>query len=267
MIKQSKLCINKSNKHFVTDSRPFSCDLCPRTYAIIRNIRQHVTTHIKKKKDFQCDLCEYKAVYSNNLKIHKQRIHATGSHKCSGCEFIGKTKLCISIHRETHAENNFECSKCKAKCGSLILLKQHYKNVHGKRRFKCSFLNCDYVGKTNGSLIQHQLGHTNTKPIQCDFCGRCFGRKFNCAEHILRYHINSDRFNCHVCDKRLCNKDSLRYHLQTHEENVPKPFECQRCSMKFRSKYELKKHQQNIYSGNTNIDFINSCDNVFLFQM
>jgi len=206
---------------------------------------------MKKIKNFQCDVCEYKTVYSQNLKLHKSSMHATGSYQCSQCDFFGKTKHCVSIHQKTHAANNFECLNCEAKLGSHQLLREHYGKVHRECRFKCNFLNCNYVAKANRSLTVHQMYHT--KPFECDFCGRRFGRKSSCAEHILLHHTNSDCFKCHVCDKRLCNRTVLRNHLQNHEENVPKPFECQQCAMKFRSKQILKNHQQIIHESNNKI--------------
>jgi len=60
-------------------------------------------------------------------------------------------------------------------------------------------------------------------------------------------HEDPDRFKCHVCDKRLNSKRSLRNHLKTHEENIEKQFGCEQCPKSYQLEETLIQHQRQVH--------------------
>merc|ERR1712204_102583 len=52
-----------------------------------------------------------------------------GKYSCKICQ-KNRSKLRIRDHIEKHLSNDILCTFCESKFGSVILLKQHKKNVH-----------------------------------------------------------------------------------------------------------------------------------------
>lgn len=89
-------------------SKKMFCDLCPKFYFTRRAIFAHMKVH--NKKNFTCNICDYKTVFKSRLKTHKM----------------------------THSEK-VECPTCKKPLSSLKL---HMKNVHNHRKSCSTTYNC-----------------------------------------------------------------------------------------------------------------------------
>jgi len=278
------------NKH--SEFKPFACDLCPKKFAIIRQICDHVENHKTEKKfkcevcsrsfahknnfnvhmerhaglKFKCDLCDCEFSTKQRLKRHKSYMHSNSNQtlKCDKCNYVAKhPKLMIShqdVHKEWTEADAVECPKCKKKIRNKKSLWSHIRQVHSELQFKCDRFDCSYFGKTNADMKQHKESHE--KKFKCNICEKLFSHKSELTQHNLIKHEDPDRFKCHVCDKRLSDNISLRNHLQTHEENVAKPFSCQQCSKSFRLKEMLSRHRL-IVHGKLNLISINSFNNYF----
>ncbi|KAF0992275.1 hypothetical protein HZS_5414 [Henneguya salminicola] len=87
-------------------------------------------------------------------------------------------------------------------------------NFQAKRKFKCSYSDCNksYVSKTN--LKSHILTHKGERPYKCNWegCGRCYTRLDELNRH-MRIHTGDKRHACTQCDMRFVRKDHLNKHV------------------------------------------------------
>jgi len=261
-----------------SDSKPFACDLCPKRFSIIHQIRKHIEIH-KKEKRFKCEVCMKSFGSKNNfddhmerhsgvkvkcdlcdaefltkiaLNRHKNYMHSERSFKCDKCDYVGKNSKLLREHQAVHKEwtkaDFVECVKCHKNLRNKTILRQHIRNAHSEKQFTCDHFNCNYVGKTKPELESHEASHE--KKFDCNICEKLFSNKYQLKSHISIKHEDPDRFKCHVCDKRLNSRPNLRRHLQTHEENVQKPFSCEHCPKWFQLKEALNQHQRQVHGEN-----------------
>ena len=62
---------------------------------------------------------------------------------------------------------------------------------------------------------QEKTKHTEEKDILCIECNKAFSRRHSLIQHIKGVHkkIRSKKEICNICDKELCSKWSLNYHI------------------------------------------------------
>jgi len=270
------LKLHQMSKH--SDSKPLVCDLCPKRFSILMQIRSHVENH-KKEKRFKCEVCMKSFTFKNNfndhlerhsgvkvkcdlcdaefltkiaLSNHKSYMHSDRSFKCDKCGYVAKNSKLLRAHQEVHKEwkeaDFVECLKCYKKYRNIKALRSHNKQVHIEKQFTCDHFNCNYVGKTKYELNRHEASHD--KKFDCNICEKLFSSKSELKNHISIKHEDPDRFKCHVCDKRLNSKQTLRRHLQTHEVYAEKQFSCEQCPKSYQLKEALKQHQQQVHGEN-----------------
>ena len=77
--------------------------------------------------------------------------------------------------------------------------------------YKCS--QCDFVGKTNGVLLNHVKSHR-----QCDMCGKKFVGNMSSRDYArhIRTHLSPVfTFKCEKCDKTFDRKSKFDRHCQS----------------------------------------------------
>jgi len=273
---KQQLKLHQMNKH--SDSKHFTCDLCPKRFSILVQVRKHIEIHKKEKRfkcevclksfafknDFnvhmerharvklKCDLCNAELMTRKALNLHKTYMHSVRSFKCDKCDYVAKNSKLLQGHQDVHKEwkeaDFVECMKCHKKLRNKTALRNHIRKVHSEKQFTCDHLNCNYVGRTKSVMNSHEASHE--KKFDCNICEKLFRYKSELRIHILIKHEDPDRFKCHVCDKRLNSKQILRRHLQTHEENTEKPFSCEQCPKSYQFKEALKQHQRQVHGEN-----------------
>ena len=141
-----------------TGERPFSCDICEKSYTNAFALKQHKKIHSDIKHN--CDLCDKSYATSSGLYIHKERDHkGVKRHKCDICEYRGFSKAVINIHKRSHTgEKPYECDLCK-------------------KRFTRSY-----------GLDKHMRVHKGEKPHLCHVCGKKFMEKNNFRAHLKKMH-------------------------------------------------------------------------------
>lgn len=85
--------------------------------------------------------------------------------------------------------------------------------------------------------------------FECLKCSKVFRTKQSLDKHFSENHANRYKF-CPICELLVLKKNLAR-HLYTHE-NL-KIYECQKCSMTYKTKYHLDRHNNIVHSGKNNI--------------
>jgi hypothetical protein len=156
----------------------------------------------------------------NEDSEHIQRGAVTPSdrpHKCTwqGCQKAFKRKNELVIHTRSHT---------------------------GERPFPCN--ECDYKGRTSGSLKEHKRRHSGDKPFKCKECDYKCTTSGNLLYHTRR-HTGDKPFKCKECDYRCITASNLVYHKRRHTGD--KPFECKECGYKFSQSSNLATHKRVVH--------------------
>ena len=114
---------------------------------------------VKRKRTYECDVCEKRFNESGNLKRH-MRIHTN--------------------------ENPYECDVCEKRFRQSSNLKIHMRIHTNEKPYECDV--CDKAFRTSGQLKVHMRIHTNEKPYECDVCEKRFRTSGQLKVHVRRYH-------------------------------------------------------------------------------
>ena len=149
-------------------SKPFSCDLCGRSFGRASLLAAHRRTH-SGDRPFQCELCGRRFICRADLNKH-HRLHVDGYlYKCRLCGKEIKTSRESADHRRHHA-GGIVCPICGKTFTRYLNMKAHVRGTHGgERRFSCaecgkSFVyaqNLRYHRRVHGALHRQQPAATS----------------------------------------------------------------------------------------------------------
>ena len=204
----------------------YSCDLCPKKYALVMRFNRH-------KKDHKTG----KALVQKKDEIQRAKAHEGPLKSCKTCGQVNVVEAKFLEHERTCQGN--QCFFCKKQFLSAKTLKSHVSSVHLDKR---SFV-CPYCGKRlsqSGALKIHILTHTGEKPFSCSICHKRFGDQSNLNTH-LEVHEKKKELTCNICSFKTRHKSSLYTHTRkTHERS--NLFKCEYCDKTFPGKCWLTQH-------------------------
>ena len=94
-----------------------------------------------KEKPYKCELCDYEAVRTQDLKKHLLRHSKEKTHKCEDCNYRGVTAQDLKRHLERNTEKHrnekaarFETSKYPSVMQSII--EKYTKNNSSERSMR-----------------------------------------------------------------------------------------------------------------------------------
>ena len=281
--------------------KTFACDVCDYKTIYKIGLKKHLNIH-SNLKQFECNICDYKTNYDRNLKLHKDSVHlGLKPYECDKCEKTFTQNTHMKTHKnrvhnenpmicdhctETFSErklldrhkaikhqigevNRYKCDQCEYTTIHAIVFKDHVKNQHGIRHYKCT--TCAKAFGTETSLKSHQIVHNearfhcrlcqltfkhprslkkhqNRVPEQCDICSIKFCTTQEKAKHCKVVHLDEQPFKCKSCPKQFAKLSDFELHsVSEHSEgeNSVKILECDQCDYKAlgkMAKYRLKKH-------------------------
>lgn len=225
-----------------TQEKPYSCDICNRTYSSKGSYKHHYRSHTAKKT-YVCDVCNKKFSIRKILKNH-YRIH-TGEKpfECSVCNAKFSRSASLHRHRTTHTEvKQYKCNICGKDFSRNDHLKKHYRTHTGVKIYKCEVCNKHFSQKEN--LVIHSFIHTGKKPYTCEVCNRSFSQGGHLNAHKL-IHTGEKPYNCDVCNKKFPVREKLRRHYRIHTGE--KPYECGVCERSFTELGNLKRHHSRVH--------------------
>lgn len=118
------------------NEKPFTCDLCGKTFARRRYLREHERRHRQKvqsetqsaERNFRCSQCQTKFTTAQDLSLHMRK-HAekeVGEYRCDMCYKSFSQWSLLKQHQESHVgEVVYECTECDKAFAFPHLLEEH----------------------------------------------------------------------------------------------------------------------------------------------
>ena len=161
--------------------------------ALKESIIQEQLKSLIRKKNLQCDLCQYKATRKDslrkhlqnhtNLKVTQKQSREQNKEKerklnCDNCEKTFTTSASLRKHKTWHTDypKPFKCNTCGYATHAERILRNHIQ-IHDGRKYKCEICNKDL--NSEGSRKSHiKLSHhEGEKKHKCDKCDFAFTMK------------------------------------------------------------------------------------------
>ncbi|GLV45896.1 crooked legs [Carabus blaptoides fortunei] len=198
-------------------------------------------------KTHVCDLCKKAFTFKQNLKVHIDRMHSTGTtHKCAECGKSFNARSNLTRHKLIHTgEKPHRCGECPAAFNQNAQLKHHMRRHHTfEKPFMCSKCCKGFI--TTYELRRHLESHvklaadtiTDTKAI----CGTC-NEEFTTITKLKRHKIvHMPRcYLCSECGKTFTTKRGLESHQESHKDKIVK---CETCQKTFATIRQLNLHSK-----------------------
>lgn len=198
--------------------------------------------------EYECHIChedfDQMCFLSNHTRVEHQCLPKVA---CTcGCDRFLSTWESLMAHRRKTAydEKRFTCEKCHQKFTTMTGLKIHTKFKHEK---PAKNLECPECGRTfkDGSVlkahIRTHLPDEEKFAFECGICGKKVVNKWSLKYHIDTIHEKIQKHFCPICDRGFGNKSNLRSHVISHSvENVS----CNICGGIFKNRISLQSHKK-----------------------
>lgn len=175
-------------------------------------------------------------------------MHSDVSMECEICHKICKNVINYRYHKKTNHSSPEEIDQlhtCCELCGKRIYvtsLPSHMAAMHGKEKpsFKCD--KCEKAFPSEEKLQRHIEAHFSTTVFKCTECGKGFPTEYYLNEHIESQHKVEKPFDCDKCPMKFKTKSCLKKHSAVHSE--VKAFVCVQCGKGYSQKHSLNSHMK-----------------------
>lgn len=238
-----KVCRTKKllKYHLMSHSnlRPYSCDLCSKSFKHRYEVNVHKRTH--SKPTFQCEICSKMFIHKSHLNVHRKKHLNKFVAFCNECNKGFVSEFDYKRHVNVrHCEPKHVCDVCGMQLKTVSSLKEHkltHSPSYGQRLFICEICGKSYLNIRN--LRAHLKLHTEKSSFMCNVCGKYLSDKKILNTH-LKTHSGEKKFVCEFCSKSFVCKEYLKVHRRIH--NGEKPFRCEICNKCFTQKSSLTIH-------------------------
>ena len=270
-----------------TDSRPFSCNECSKSYQNLKYLTSHIKT-VHTVLPCTCPHCKTEFKNPRYLCQHLQRAHKLDIKSAKECslkasgkenENIAEDAIYIAPKVEMKEEDNCQtdltCSYCSKvfssksrlthhvsnmhvvgeylcpTCGEKFTLKQQLKNHNEKMHSKKSEGVCQFCSKTCKHLSSHIKDVHMKEECICPHCAKTFSNRKHLNGHLASVHSGEGQTRiCPICSKQCKNPQYLRQHVRlVHEtvEDVANYLSCDECGKQFANKAHLYHHTRAVH--------------------
>ena len=201
-------------------------------------LNHHFGSH-KDVKLYKYKLC-YKATETdvNDLKERVLLEFEQVQFYCKDCkrDFLSEEEFNDHEIRHTIIIN---CPLCEVQISEAAIL-VHVENMHKSERF-CNIFKKKYDHYRN--FIEHLLScHTSGHTYKCVLCKKYFAHFQIFQSHVkLRHTLTTTRRAqvCYVCGAKYSNYGALKFHIGSHDSDLPK---CDHCQKTFTQMGNLRSH-------------------------
>lgn len=241
----TSVCSDQTNVSTVKVERPFTCNICNRSYRHAGSLLNHKNTH--KTGHYICTFCSKHftnpMALRNHTRIHTQR----KKYVCLTCGKAFRLASILYNHQKVHnlVASHFICPACGKSFQGRSGLKRHRccrgqgsaSGVpHSDRGDKCFM--CDLCGRSYrhaGSLLNHKKTHSENLH-HCTLCLQTFPDLLS-----LQVHSQMKRQCCPECGKTFCLASHLQSHMEVHSKG--QSVVCSVCQQSFSNTASLQQHQ------------------------
>lgn len=108
-----------------TVEKPFICDLCHKSFALMRYLKRHMLTH-PGDGPLSCTLCNKRFEEESELEKHITSHVRQRKHACKSCGQVFTRKSTLDRHEFIHTgERPFACDECSESFSRKSALLQH----------------------------------------------------------------------------------------------------------------------------------------------
>ena len=246
----------------------YACENCTYRTKLKWNLANHIKTH-SANKPFACEVrgCNYRARLAWNLTMHTRRHHDPSQAflflcKFPSCTYKTTAKHLLEKHQKTHNPNRkpeFVCSLCPQGYHSQDSLQNHIAAKHtGEQCYNCTL--CKFSSRQQIALRRHtKTAHTSDQDrehertkirqkYKCSLCSYSNPRKRAVINHE-KTHSAEKPFACDICSCKAKTKYYLKAHVKkVHEVPKQKIFQCEICNVKV---LYIKQHMSRVHDDNT----------------
>ena len=225
-----------------TREKIVKCDLCLKTFARPRTLKEHKKIHDKDRdREHECLTCHKKFFHQSNLKSHQRAHSTTRSYSCDVCGLAYKCNTSLLRHKMAHTGTGKRPHVCKT-CGKSFSysyeLKVHSAKHSGAKKYFCNICNQSYA--YSSCLIRHKKSHSGLKPYVCEYCDKHVTSANGLNQHIKTH---TKPYVCDTCGKGFGTKGGLQNHQQAHTEGKKVRFKCDACNESF-PHYRISIHRK-----------------------
>ncbi|KAL6267543.1 hypothetical protein P5V15_000618 [Pogonomyrmex californicus] len=163
-----------------SDTRDYKCPDCGKCFKQASQLRNHRVMHLDRKTlevtrwytSKKCDLCGKTYANSKCLKNHIQAVHSKlRPYVCNVCGHASARKAMLQMHLRQHTgDKPFSCEICDYRTGDHNTLRRHIMQHTGFRPYKCP--HCSYTAIQSSSYKNHlKSRHPLLSGLfTCDLC-------------------------------------------------------------------------------------------------
>ncbi|KAK6635325.1 hypothetical protein RUM44_000576 [Polyplax serrata] len=222
----------------------FYCDLCGAAFHIKHSITKHKRV-VHGMHQFTCMFCHESYPLKRNLLDHILSHQGPHGFKCHVCHKVRPNYVSIQRHVKTHSQKKIPCVKCGAWFKTKWELKSHEIQHKEDRNFNCE--TCGLTFANPSKMREHKSRHMGDRPYKCDICGKDFNAQGNLTNH-RKMHFDDKPYKCHYCSISFLTNSARKKHIQVHEREKRKPYQCQDCNKEYSSTTSLAVHRMKFHA-------------------
>lgn len=201
------------------------CKSCVYASRHVQKLQRHYTlVHHKSMEDDEndsvCNIDNESAKNPSNSNIPNITNEITENYEFKDEPMIKIRSTQKKLTARKSVIKVLKCSECSFQTQNNIILLQHEKEAHKKKKFyHC--MQCGY-GTNNKSRFTRHLKYHALPKLKCEYCDFKTAYKWNMDRH-MKNHTEPGEFECNKCSFTTNTKQSLTVHLDYHHGNSVHP--------------------------------------------
>lgn len=132
---------------------------------------------------------------------------------CMSHILFSKSKILFSFaqYKEIYYFSIHFTSLGMAFCMNKVSFRSNISRINnGPQRYNCQY--CDYSTNNTSHMKYHNVTHTGEQPYQCLICHQKFSLKCNLQRHLQHHSNLNSAYCCNICSIAFRSKSSLTKH-------------------------------------------------------